>query len=110
MQYCGPRGIPLDTFLEWPQSSQDAALEWQAHENRRCRQCGYHAAEHPGGVHTHVDVCPGCAARAKAQKSDKAKEDGAAVRLADGSLGTCDRCMTEHRANLAIPPTPSRKR
>src|SRR3546814_15450534 len=57
MRYCGPKGIPLEEFLKWSQSSQDAALEWQAHEDRRCRQCGYHPDEHPSGVHAHVEVC-----------------------------------------------------
>src|SRR3546814_5371021 len=84
MRYCGPKGIPLEEFLKWSQSSQDAALEWQAHEDRRCRQCGYHPDEHPSGVHAHVDVCPGCAARAKGQKALTAADDGAAVRLATG--------------------------
>ncbi|GAB2613541.1 hypothetical protein GCM10027067_26360 [Pseudactinotalea suaedae] len=108
MRYCGPKGIPLDEFLSWPQTSQDAALEWQAHEQRRCGQCGYHPEEHPTGVHAHVDVCPGCAARAKGEKAATAADDGAAVRLATGSLGTCQRCITEHQANVNHPPPRSR--
>lgn len=42
MAYCGPRGIPLSRFLDWPQADQDAALLWQAHEARRCSSCGTH--------------------------------------------------------------------
>lgn len=42
MAYCGPRGIPLSTFLAWPEDDQNAALMWQAYEARRCGSCGTH--------------------------------------------------------------------
>lgn len=42
MGYCGPRGIPLSTFLSWKQSDQDMALAWAAREGQRCPSCGVH--------------------------------------------------------------------
>jgi hypothetical protein len=42
MAYCGPKGLPLSQFLAWPESDQDAALTWQAHEARKCTECGTH--------------------------------------------------------------------
>ena len=97
MAYCGPRGIALDDFLEWSQASQDAALQWQAYENRRCSSCGYHPDE--GDRHAHVDVCPGCVARSHVDESEDAKVRGAHVRMASGTSGTCQRCISEIEAN-----------
>lgn len=62
MRYCGPRGIPLSTFLGWAQEDQDAALAWQAHEAERCPGCGRHPDDPPS--HPHVGVCPSCRAQA----------------------------------------------
>lgn len=42
MAYCGPKGIPLSTFLSWRDDDRHAALAWQAYESRRCRDCGSH--------------------------------------------------------------------
>jgi len=97
MAYCGPRGIPLSAFLGWDPADQAAALQWQAYENRRCQSCGYHPEE--GDRHAHVDVCPGCVARAHVDESDDAKVRGAHVRMAAGTPGTCPRCVSEIAAN-----------
>ena len=40
MAYCGPRGIPLSTFLGWAVDDQAAALAWQADDASRCPNCG----------------------------------------------------------------------
>lgn len=66
MRYCGPRGIPLSTFLSWPQEDQDAALAWQRHEEQRCPGCGRHPDDPP--AHPHRASCPGCARQAEVQK------------------------------------------
>lgn len=97
MAYCGPRGIPLEEFLEWGDLSQDAALAWQSYENRRCQSCGHHPEEGPR--HAHVDVCPGCVARSHIDESEDAKVRGAHVRMAAGTPGTCQRCISEIAAN-----------
>lgn len=69
MDYCGPRGIPYSTFLDWDDLSQSAALAWQARERDRCGGCGQHRSDwlddhgqelrqRPAEV---VDVfCPAC--------------------------------------------------
>ncbi|MHB1063528.1 MAG: hypothetical protein ACYC1Z_03380 [Georgenia sp.] len=96
MGYCGPRGLALSTFLSWPQEDQDAALAWQGHESRRCSSCGFHPDD--GGVHSHIDVCPGCVALEHARK-DASKINGSHVRIAHGTAATCDRCRREAAAN-----------
>jgi hypothetical protein len=106
MAYCGPRGIALDAFLSWPQESQDAALQWQAYEARRCGSCGTHADDwnpDKGGSraawHAHLDVCPGCVARERASNDPGARDiRGAAVRLAHGSPVECARCNPDDAA------------
>lgn len=98
MGYCGPRGIPLSTFLSWPQEDQDAALAWQGYENQRCGSCGHHPDE--GGVHAHLDVCPGCVARESRQQMQDVRDTrGGHVRIAHGSPATCKRCLAEAAAN-----------
>jgi len=96
MGYCGPRGIPLSTFLSWSQEDQDAALAWQGYEARRDSTCGYHPDE--GKVHAHIDVCPGCVAREKRLK-EASEIPGAHVAIALGSVAECKRCMDEIAAN-----------
>lgn len=101
MGYCGPRGIPLSTFLSWSQDDQDAALAWQEYEARRDQNCGYHPDE--GKVHAHIDVCPGCVERERVQKQ-AAEIHGSHVRLARGALSACSRCQAEAAANAPRPP------
>lgn len=67
MAYCGPHGIPLSTFLAWPESDQQAALAWQAHESRRCHGCGTHPDDwdpdlggDPRAYGTQARICQGC--------------------------------------------------
>lgn len=97
MAYCGPKGIPLDEFLGWPETSQAAALAWQAHERRRCPACGYHPDD--GQPHAHIDVCPGCVQVEHAQATDDADARGAGVRLVRGTAAECPRCVSVARAN-----------
>jgi hypothetical protein len=82
MAYCGPRGIPLTTFLSWADSDQDAALQWQVHESRRCPSCGTHPdvwdpAE--GGdrfaLTAEPFVCRGCERLEQLQGSDAIPQD-----------------------------------
>lgn len=96
MAYCGPRGIPLSTFLSWDQHDQDAALAWAGHESRRCQSCGSHPDE--GARHAHVDVCPGCVT-ADRVAGDAKEIRGAHVKLAAGSAGACPRCLEEVALN-----------
>lgn len=101
MAYCGPRGIPLSTFLEWDKADQDAALSWQAYEARRCPGCGTHPDEGP--KHYHVDVCATCVQLDKKSKSDDAKATGAHLVGTPGTVGECVRCRAEIQANYAMP-------
>lgn len=96
MRYCGPRGIPLSTFLSWSQDDQDAALSWAGHEAQRCGTCGYHPDEY-SGVHAHIDQCPGCVKREAAQGAAK-DVPGAHIHLAHGGIGDCARCIADVRA------------
>lgn len=108
MDYCGPRGIPLETFLDWPQLSQDAALTWAGYESRRCGECGVHPDEGPH--HPHVNVCAHCAARDAAAKSEEGQLPGAHVTMAHGTSLDCPRCQLERRANEATKTGRSRGR
>lgn len=109
MAYCGPRGIPLSQFLSWPQSDQDAALGWAAHEAQRCQGCGTHPDdwnEKAGGsrvaYHAEIRECEGCVHLQRTRESERlssGKERGLHVRLAVGSFKACTRCR---------PPQPPR--
>jgi hypothetical protein len=100
MAYCGPRGIALSEFLRWDRSDQDAALEWQAREGRRCKQCGTDPldwSEDRFAFHAHVgDQCPGCLARHRREQAEKKNDGGLQpgehVELAHGPFGDCPRC------------------
>ncbi|MFB9378600.1 hypothetical protein ACFFKU_06845 [Kineococcus gynurae] len=105
MNYCGPHGIPLSTFLGWDQADQDAALGWSAHEARR-----YPDGSHPddwnpelGGsrraFHTHIDVHPGAQLIEAAQASEEFSEAGrgAHVHLITGPASECARCLRTAR-------------
>lgn len=78
MAYIGPLGIPLSTFLSWPEHDQDAALLWQAHESKRCHNCGTHPydwnPDKGGRRHAYlaqVVRCPGCSVVDSAQKTNE---------------------------------------
>lgn len=82
MRYCGPRGIPHDEFLSWPNHSQDAALWWLIHDAQTCPGCGTRPDEWDparGGrpdAYEPVPVrCEGCA-RVE-QRRDRITKDGA---------------------------------
>lgn len=101
MAYCGPRGIALDDFLQWPRRSQNAALEWQAHEGRRCRGCGTHPDDWADNQHAHhahlSEQCPGClhSARLNEAATDHGKtplDPGVHVLLPHGPAKDCRRC------------------
>lgn len=97
MAYCGPRGIALSTFLAWSRSDQDAALEWSAHEARRCSGCGTHPddwAEDRNSHHAHLsDQCPGCLARHRLEEHSKdGRKPGVNVLLPRGPAKDCRRC------------------
>lgn len=101
MSYCGPRGIELDAFLRWSRRSQNAALEWQAHENRRCRDCGTHPDDWSENTHAHhahlSDQCPGCLRSSSFHEKatsggDKPLDPGVRVLLPHGPARDCRRC------------------
>lgn len=104
MAYCGPRGIPLSAFLEWPEWDQDAALGWQAHESRRCGSCGTHPDDwNPKrdgdreAYHAEDVQCPGCretqAYSAHPEVTLRAESvRGMHIRLAPGSRKSCPHC------------------
>lgn len=102
MAYCGPKGIPLSTFLSWSLPDQGAALAWQQHENRRCSGCGTHPDdwnEKAGGDrhawHAEHATCPGCAEiehHRELPDMQDTRMKGVHIRLAAGPNGTCPRC------------------
>lgn len=63
MAYCGPRGIPLSTFLNWPVDDQVAALSWMAEDGLRHHACGtaeWEWEQDPDAYTAEARVCPGC--------------------------------------------------
>jgi hypothetical protein len=79
MNYCGPKGIPLSTFLGWSIDDQVAALGWQAEQNLRCRSCGTAAWEwelDPDAYGIRESICKGCSLIAAATKSADEKVAG----------------------------------
>lgn len=94
MAYCGPRGIELEAFLRWSPHSQEAALDWQAHEARRCKQCGVHPDDvAEGSFHAHLEQCKGCQARQRVSEAKEA-QDGRGVYAVTlpYSAPECPRC------------------
>lgn len=85
MAYCGPRGIPLSTFLNWPVDDQAAALSWQAEDSHRCPGCGTHDwqwEEDWEFAEPEAYVCRGCQRLADARKPfEKNPIPGMYVRL-----------------------------
>lgn len=100
MAYCGPRALPLDEFLRWPESSQRAALDWQAYEARRCRSCGTHPDDIAEGTfHAHLEQCKGCQARQRVSEAPEAKEGRGIYAVAVAQAATdCPRCSAVLRA------------
>jgi len=108
MDYCGPKGLGLHEFLSWPQESQDAALAWQAYNNRRCGQCGVHLddwKEDLGGDreawHAEQYTCPGCLKLGRLQETLQDAKGGIGpgvhTRLALGAPHDCPRCTPDGR-------------
>jgi hypothetical protein len=78
MAYCGPRGIPLSSFLAWDLHDQEAALAWQSHDAERCKTCGTHPAmwdaEQGGDRNALVPepyACRGCEQIEQLQQSEE---------------------------------------
>lgn len=99
MAYCGPRGIPLSVFLSWPQDDQQAALAWQLHENRRCRDCGTHPEDWPRDPkkhrhHVEIHRCEGCARLQQVADTDRYRKGGRGLHLvnARGPAKACPTC------------------
>lgn len=72
MAYCGPRGIPLSTFLNWAEDDQVAAMAWMAEDNQRCSNCGtadWEWEEDPDFVKAEAYVCRGCSRVGQERKS-----------------------------------------
>lgn len=104
MAYCGPKGIPLSTFLRWPVYDQQAALAWSAYESRRCHECGTHPDdwdESTGGnryaYHAENYTCPGCVHTQRHAESPDVTHGGRGVhiRLMSGTHADCPRCNRE---------------
>jgi len=98
MAYCGPRGIPLSTFLAWDDESQDAALTWARHEAMRCPSCGAHPDE---PQHHHVEVCRSCRDRDVAQH-EASERPGARVVPFVGEVDVkgCEACAARHERHM----------
>lgn len=67
MEYCGPRGIPHDGFLEWSRSSRDKALWWLMRDRQKCGECHTRAEEwdpkqggHRRAYKAAIVDCEGC--------------------------------------------------
>jgi hypothetical protein len=108
MAYCGPKGIPLSTFLRWSLYDQDAALTWAAYEARRCRQCGTHPDawnESLGGsrnaYHAENYTCAGCVHAQRHAESPDVTHGGRGVhvRLMPGTHANCPRCQPQHESD-----------
>lgn len=108
MDYCGPKGIALDDFLSWSEESQQAALQWQAWESRRCANCHTHAEDwdaKSGGSkdhqHWHPQICIGCQKKEQAQAAlakDQDKTRGLGLVAVDGPSAKCPVCHPEVRS------------
>lgn len=94
MRYVGPRGVPLDEFLSWPQHSQDSALAWANHQASRCLGCGRHPDDQPR--HPHVQVCLECVARQAAEKEARDTPGGHVV-MVHGTRVDCPTCNRSAR-------------
>ena len=81
MDYCAPRGILYEDFLEWPDVSRAAALAWQNKANAQCGSCGTVKADWmtvdaegnaveimPPPMHVTDHWGPGCDALARARR------------------------------------------
>lgn len=98
MDYCGPRGIELDAFLRWSPRSQEAALDWAAYENQRCKGCGTHPAdwaEDEFAFHAHAKECKGCARQQQLSASIGQDERGIFAAIAQGSAAACPQCSND---------------
>lgn len=92
MAYVGPRGLPLSTFLDWPQDDQDHALEWQRRERERDRHCHTPAVdwdESRGGdrdaYHVEQVHCRGCEILADYEKRNPELGPGVSIQLVPSS-------------------------
>lgn len=93
MAYCGPKALPLSTFLRWPEADQRAALDWQAHEARRCRSCGIHPDDIAEGTfHAHLEQCKACQARQRASEAEEASQRGVYAVALPQAVADCPRC------------------
>jgi hypothetical protein len=97
MAYCGPRGIELEAFLRWSPHSQQSALDWQAYENRRCRNCGIHPDDiDDGSFHAHLQQCKGCQARERVADSKEAQDGrGVSAFSVPWAASDCPRCQPD---------------
>lgn len=105
MAYCGPKGIPLSTFLGWSEDDQQAALAWQGHEARR-HTCGTHPEDWVGpegqrveAVHYVEQVCRGCQVRAVAEERLEQGRDGTrglGLVAHNGPAHDCPSCSPTH--------------
>ena len=96
MAYCGPRGIELEAFLRWSPHSQQAALDWQAYEARRCKGCGMHPDDTAtGAFHAHLEQCKGCQQRERLQEAEGKQEHpekGVSAVVLPIAAPDCPRC------------------
>jgi hypothetical protein len=98
MRYCGPLGIPLSVFLSWSIFDQDAALDYQGFEARRCGSCGTHPDDWVSdrtAFHAELHQCMGCveAERTADTLPDDERPRGLQIRLVHGGAGRCPRCV-----------------
>lgn len=89
MEYCGPRGIPFEDWLEWGDLSKAMALAWQARRADVCPNgCGQHRTEwlDDDGIELRVRparvvpvYCPSCDDLARARKAHGDLEPGVSL-------------------------------
>lgn len=96
MEYCGPRGIPLSTFLQWPPDDQLAALSWSSEDRVRCPHCGtaeWEWEEDGDAYRAEPRVCRGCHRRGVEEQQLRKQETampGIYVRLTKDHKGGVD--------------------
>lgn len=71
VRYCNAHGLPHDTFLRWPDRSQDLALAGYLLEQNRCPGCGVpaDAMDDPDAADVEQQECVHCDLREQVAKA-----------------------------------------
>lgn len=74
MDYCGPRGIPHSSFLQWNEADQDKAIAWMLDQSSRCPGCGTYPSDYLDDDGLPVDPPPGYANSVRCLACKRIKE------------------------------------